>query len=69
MAEDPHRPTGPSESEQVFSDELLVEAARAGWLSGDSPDQLAGVLAALRDCAQGSCPCTSHDRCALRREP
>lgn len=56
----------PAESEEVFVDDLLVEAARAGWLRGDAPDPVAQILATLHDCALGRCLCASRDRCPIR---
>lgn len=57
---------GREEPEQVFVDDLLVEAARAGWLRDDAPDPVAQVLATLHDCALGRCACASRDRCPIR---
>lgn len=51
---------------RVFVDDLLVEAARAGWLRTDSDDPLAQVLATLHDCATSRCDCASRDRCPIR---
>lgn len=70
MTDDPHllpSPAGRMESEQVFVDDLLVEAARAGWLRDDAPDPLARMLATLHDCALGRCSCASRERCPIRR--
>lgn len=63
MTDHPRQPADPHESEQVFADDVLVEAARAGWLCGSSPDALAGMLAALRDRADGRCSCGRRGRC------
>lgn len=54
----------PVEPEPVLSDDLLVEAARAGRLRQDSADPLDRVLAGLHDCARGRCTCA--DRLAGR---
>ncbi|MHA6781081.1 hypothetical protein ACVGOW_08795 [Pseudonocardia saturnea] len=70
MTDEPRRPAstgGQMESEQVFDDDLLVEAARSGWLRDDAPDPLARILATLHECATGSCSCASRDRCPIRR--
>jgi len=70
MSDDPrlHATSGGQlESEDVFVDDLLVEAARAGWLREDAPDPLAQILATLHDCAVGRCSCGSRDRCPIRR--
>lgn len=70
MTNDPHLlppPAGRTEPEQVFVDDLLVEAARAGWLSDDAPDPLAQILATLHDCALGRCSCATRERCPIRR--
>lgn len=70
MTDDPCLPAtsgGQVESEQVFVDNLLVEAARAGWLREDAPDPLAQILATLHDCAVGRCSCASRERCPIRR--
>ena len=69
VIDDPGRPArrrGPVESERVLADDLLVEAARAGWLREDAPDPVSQVLALLRGCAAGSCPCVSRERCPIR---
>ncbi|WP_300017651.1 hypothetical protein [Pseudonocardia sp.] len=56
-----------TESQDAFDDDLLVEAARAGWLRDDaSADPLARLLAQLRTCASGTCGCGARDACGVR---
>lgn len=69
MIDDPRpraTPGGPTEPEQIFVDDLLLEAARAGWLRDDARDPLAQILATLHDCAVGRCSCASRDGCPIR---
>ncbi len=54
------------ESQGVFEDDLLVEAARTGWLRSGDADPLTRLLAQLHHCASGTCPCPSRDECGVR---
>lgn len=60
----------PVESPDAFADDLLVEAARAGWLRDDpAADPLARLLARIHTCASGACACGARDGCTARTDP
>lgn len=59
------RPRRPGPAERLLADDELLDAVRDGRCASDD-DPVAQILAGLRDCATGACPCPARDRCVVR---